>query len=111
MRPPGGVAPDMINYSQSVDTYQIYADMICYDKIVNVYLDHEKFYCCNVARRDRFNYAYSEWDIKNKYDWNICQMGRTSEVLSAAMGNFYFIAKFQTLDEVNNFIADVLKKW
>jgi hypothetical protein len=111
MRPPGGVAPDMINYSQSVDTYQIYADMICYDKIVNVYLNHEKFYCCNVARRDRFNYVYSEWDIKNKYDWNICQMGRTSEVLSAAMGNFYFIAKFQTLDEVNNFIGDVLKKW
>ena len=111
MRPPGGVAPDMINFSQSVDTYQIYADMICYDRIQNVYMDHPKYYCCNVARRDRFNYVYSNKDIKNMY-WNhICTMGRTSEVLSAAMGNDYFIAKFEHLDDLYKFIDTVLKKY
>ena len=111
MRPPGGVAPDMINFSQSVDTYQIYADMVCYDRIQNVYMDHPKYFCCNVARRDRFQYVYSNQDIKNMFWNNICTMGRTSEVLSAAMGNDYFIAKFEHLNDLYNFIDKVLQKY
>lgn len=111
MRPPGGITPDMINFSQSVDTYQIYADMICYNSVRNVNLNQQKFYCCNVARRDRFNYVHSIQDIKNMFPYNICMQERVSEVFSAAMGNEYFVAKFDTLDEVNNFTELVLKKW
>ena len=110
MRPPGGITPDMINYSQSVDTYQIYADMICYNEVRNVNMNHQKFYCCNVARRDRFNYVYSIQDIKNMFPNNICISERVSEVFSVAMGNDYFVAKFDTLDEVNNFNEIVLRK-
>jgi hypothetical protein len=111
MRPPGGITPDMINYSQSVDSYQIYADMICYNQVRNVNMNQQKFYCCNVARRDRFNYVYSIQDIKNMFSYNICMAERVSEVFSAAMGNDYFVAKFNTLEEVNNFTEIVLRKW
>ncbi|MDE5868528.1 MAG: ATP-grasp domain-containing protein, partial [Anaeroplasmataceae bacterium] len=43
MRPPGGITPDLINYGQSVDTYQIYADVMCYDKNVNTDLNQTKY--------------------------------------------------------------------
>lgn len=111
MRPPGGITPDMINFSQSVDTYQIYADMVCYNGVRNVNLNQQKFYCCNVARRDRFNYVYSIQDIKNMFPYNICMQERVSEVFAAAMGNEYFVAKFDTLEEVNTFSEMVLRKW
>jgi hypothetical protein len=74
-------------------------------------MNQQKFYCCNVARRDRFNYVYSIQDIKNMFSYNICMAERVSEVFSAAMGNDYFVAKFNTLEEVNNFTEIVLRKW
>ena len=40
MRPAGGYTPDLINYANSVDCYQIWADMVCYDE-----LRHENWTC------------------------------------------------------------------
>lgn len=109
MRPPGGYTPDMINFAQSVDTYQIYADMICYDKIVNVNLDHPKYYCVYVARRDRYDYYYSYEEIKKMYPDQIMMHERMSEVLSGAMGNEFFIAKFVTIEEIKSLTEKILK--
>ncbi len=33
MRPSGGVTPDMINYAGSIDIYQLWADMVCHDRV------------------------------------------------------------------------------
>ena len=109
MRPSGGFTPDMINFGQSVDTYQIYADMICYNKIVNVNMNHPKYYCAYAARRDRLTYEHDYAYIKNKYYNNLCMNGRMSEVLAGALGNDYYIAKFDNLEQVKEFIATVLK--
>ena len=109
MRPPGGFTPDMINFGQSVDTYQIYADIMCYDKIVNVNLDYEKYYCVYYGRRDRLKYKYTYEEIKNDFP-SILIHDNMSEALSNALGNEFFIAKFKTLNEVNKFIKMVEKK-
>lgn len=100
MRPPGGFTPDMINYSQSVDTYQIYADIITYDRVVKVDLNQTKYYCVYIGRRDRVNYYYSYSEIKDKFKDNILVHNRMSQALSSAMGNEFFILKFNTLEEV-----------
>ena len=102
MRPPGGYTPDMINYAGSLDTYQIYADIIAYDEIRNVNLNKEKYYCLYCGRRNRFNYLYSYDEIINKYP-NILMHGIIPEVLTAAMGNEFYIAKFKTEEEMNSF--------
>ena len=39
----------------------------------------------------------------NKYRDNICASGRYPDVLSGAMGNRFFMAKFDTLEEVEEF--------
>lgn len=110
MRPPGGPAPDLINFGQSVDTYQIYADIICYDQIKNVNLNHPKYYCCFVGRRDRFNYKFSYETIKAMYPTQIKMHERMSKVLAGAMGDEYFAAKFEHFDDVEKFMRIVLEK-
>ena len=110
MRPPGGYTPDMINYAQSVDTYQIYADIMCYDEIRNVSLDHPKYYCVYAARRDRLSYKYDVNEITSKYKENIKMHERMSDVFAGAMGNEFFIAKFEDFDEMQSFRTIVLEK-
>ncbi|MDE5715550.1 MAG: ATP-grasp domain-containing protein [Anaeroplasmataceae bacterium] len=110
MRPPGGCTPDLINFGQSVDTYQIYADVICYDKVKNVNLNFPKYYCCYVARRDRLKYKYSYETIKSMYPTQIMMHERMSEVLAGALGNEYFVAKFEHIDDVEKFKNIVLEK-
>ena len=102
MRPPGGFTPDMINFGQSVDTYQIWADVMCYNKIVNVKLDYPKYYCFYYGRRDRCNYKYNYDQIKNAYPY-IQMHDRNPEVLAGAMGNEFYIAKFETMDDLLKF--------
>lgn len=110
MRPPGGFAPDLINFGQSVDTYQIYADVMCYDKIVNVKMDYPKYYCCYVARRDRLQYKYSYETIKAMYPTQIMMHERLSETLAGAMGNEFYAGKFENYDDLVKFSDLVLTK-
>ena len=109
MRPPGGFTPDMINYGQSVDTYQIYADVVCYNEIRNVDLTHPKYYCFYYGRRDRIEYEHSYEEIKALYP-SIVMHERMSDVLAGAMGNEFFIAKFETLEEMESFKKIVSKR-
>ncbi|MGM9970510.1 MAG: acetyl-CoA carboxylase biotin carboxylase subunit family protein [Anaeroplasma sp.] len=102
MRPPGGFTPDMINFGQSVDTYQIYADVICYDKIVNVNMDYPKYYCFYYGRRDRYKYKYSYEEIKKVYPF-IQMHERMSDILAGAMGNEFFIARFEHYEDMMKF--------
>lgn len=54
MRPAGGFTPDMLNFSQSVDVYQIWADMVAFDECRHTYAG-EHSYCVYTGRRDGVN--------------------------------------------------------
>ena len=109
MRPPGGFTPDMINFGQSVDTYQIWADVMCFNKIVNVDLSHPKYYCFYYGRRDRCDYKYTFKDIKKVYPF-IQMHDRNPEILSGAMGNEFYIARFEFMEDLEKFKAMVSEK-
>ena len=59
MRPAGGYTPDLINYANSVDCYQIWADMVCYDELRHEKLDLPHHYCIYAGRRDCHTYKHS----------------------------------------------------
>lgn len=109
MRPPGGYTPDMINFAGSVDTYKIWADIMCFNQ-TNVDINKEKFYCVYVARRDRYNYLNTTENILYKYQNNIKMHERMPEILSAAMGNEQFTAIFKNYDDMEIFRKYVLSK-
>lgn len=109
MRPPGGYTPDLINFGQSVNCYQIWADVMCFDKTF-VDLNKEKFYAVYVSKRDRLKYKNTYEMILEKYKNNITMHGRMANALADALGNEYYMAKFSTLEEINNFKSFVLEK-
>ena len=102
MRPAGGYTPDLINFSQSVNCYQIYADVMAFDENKQD-LSMDKYYAACASRRDWVGYKNNDPVILEKYKDNICNYGRYPDILSSAMGNRFFMAKFDTIEEVNEF--------
>ena len=112
MRPAGGYTPDMYNYANNTDVYQIWADMIAFDKIEKAQLneDIEKNYCVYASRRDNKNYVHSHDEIKQKYGNAIVMDERMPDIFAGAMGNYMYTAKFVAKEEMEEFISFVHQK-
>ena len=102
IRPPGGYTPDLINFANSVDSYQIYADSMIFDGN-RQYMHHEKYYAACASRRDNKNYLYSDEEIISRYHGQLCNYGRYPDVFSGVMGNRFFMAKCKSKAEVIEF--------
>ena len=108
MRPPGGYTPDMMNFANDIDVYNIYSDMV-----VNDYSDYyttRPYYCVYCGRRDGKKYCLNNEEIISMYKNNLVMNERMPDILSGAMGNYTYTARFETMDEVNNFINSVLQE-
>ena len=102
MRPAGGYTPDLINFANSTDVYKIYADVMAFDE--NHQIDEfEHYYAAVASRRDEFQYLHSDDELIEHYKNAMCNHGRYADIFSGAMGNRYFMAKFKTLKEVEEF--------
>lgn len=102
MRPPGGYTPDLINFANSINCYQVYADVMAFDE--NRQKDeYQHFYAACASRRDEHRYLHSDDDILRKYYGKLSAYGRYPKVLSGAMGDRYFMSKFDNMDEVNEY--------
>ena len=112
MRPAGGYTPDMYNYANNTDVYQIWADMIAFDRIEKSQLneDIEKNYCVYASRRDNKNYVHSHDEIKQKYGNAIVMDERMPDIFAGAMGNYMYTAKFVAKEEMEEFISFVHQK-
>ena len=62
------------------------------------------------SRRDQYEYLFDTDTILDKYKNLITMHKRMSDALASAMGNEFFIAKFETIEEMNAFKAMVLAK-
>lgn len=109
MRPPGGYTPDMMNFANDIDVYQIWADMIVYDR-GNFDKNSRPYHCIFAARRDAHNYLYPYEEVVRKYRDNIVMEERMPDVLAGAMGNDMITARFKTLDECFEFENIYLKQ-
>lgn len=106
MRPAGGFTPDMINVSQSVDMFRIWADMVCFDERVHRF-EGPKGYSVYVGRRDDTDYTLSGGELYEKYERNIFRMGEMPPAIGRAMGNQYILGLFDDKVEMQAFVSDV----
>ena len=106
MRPPGGIAPTMMNWANGTDVYKIWADMIAFDGSQLKRMDHKV--CCFASRRDGRTFKLTAEEVRKKYADHLKQEGRVEEALSGAMANYMFIANFDSEDEARSFAKDVL---
>ena len=107
MRTPGGYIPDMMNYECDVDLYRMYAK-VCWDNGSPDHIDHS-WHCAFIGKRDKCSYVHSNDDVFRNYGQHICMSGRMPGILQG-MADDYFIARFKTLDEVEQFAAYVMQK-
>jgi len=109
MRPPGGYSPDMMNFANDINVYQIWANMVCYDQ---GYFDPDQrpYSCIFASQRRGVDYVHSHEEIWATYGQNIVMYEEMPEVLSGAMGNFAFVARFPSEEEAKAFAAYVLTR-
>ena len=93
----------MLNFSQSVDVFRIWADMIAFDENLQSYSGPKRF-CVYCGRRDGIPYTHSLGEVEHRYSANIAMMTRMPDALAGTMGNDVCIACFDTLRQVNGFV-------
>lgn len=108
MRPPGGYTPDMMDFANETDVYQIWADMVCHDRLCQD-SGQRKYSCVFASRRDGKHYVHTHEDILLKYKKDLVMEERMPDILSHAMGNQMYTACFTTMKDVNKFIQYIQK--
>ena len=99
MRPPGGYAPELANFANSVDVYKIWADMIAYDSTL-VPMNGPHYYCGFVGRRDAKNYKMNHDDIMREFGHKMKLAARTPVALAGAMADMMYVANYDTEEEM-----------
>ena len=108
MRPAGGYTPDMLNFSQSADVYQIWADMVAFDELRYTY-DGPHSYCVYAGRRDENHYVLTLPELQERAGSRARLFTRMPDALAGTMGNQVAIACFDTLEEVDEFVRTALE--
>lgn len=106
MRPCGGFTPDMINFAHSTNVYQIWADMIAFDRSETPVGDHA--FCAFAGRRDGKDFALSDSELMKKYYPAMRMVERIPDALADAMGNRMYVAVFPTKEKLAAFYRDAL---
>ena len=108
MRPPGGYTPDMMNFAHSTDVYQIWADMVAFDKR---HKDAgEQYYCAYAGRRDCYGYAHSHEEILSRYGGDLCMTERVPAALADDLCDMAYIARFKDRKDIDRFFSFVCER-
>ncbi len=110
MRPPGGFAPELANFANSVDVYKIWADMIAYDSTL-VPMNGEHFFCGFCGRRDGKNFKMTHDDIMREYGSKMKLVGRTPDALAGAMANQMYVGNYDTEEEMLEAFRRMCETW
>ena len=106
MRPCGGILPTMMNYAHSTDVYQIWADMIVFDRSEKTV--GERQFCVLAGRRSSRSYVMSVEDVRREYAGSIVEDAPVDPALATDMGDYIFLARFPTMEAVTAFFDRVL---
>ncbi len=110
MRPPGGYAPELANFANSVDVYKIWADMIAYDSTL-VPMNGQHYFCGFCGRRDGRNYKMNHDDIMREYGHKMKLAARTPAALSGAMADMMYVANYDTEEEMMEAFRRMCEVW
>ncbi len=109
MRPAGGYTPDMMNYAHSVDVYQIWADMVAYDKRIFVQ-NQQSHYCVYAGRRDIHQYVHTHEEILERFGHILVLYERLPAIWNDAMGSETYTAHAYSKYELDEFVNFVLEQ-
>lgn len=103
MRTPGGYTPDMMNFANDCNIYQMYADMVVYGKYQGAPIER-KYSCVYASRRDHHVYKHTHDEIMARYGADMVMQERMPDILADALGQTFYMARFKTQEEVDAFM-------
>jgi len=107
MRPAGGHDPDMMNIAQSVDVFEIYAEMVTSGK--RFFPESEdKYICAYAARKDGHDFTHSHEEIMARYGNDIVMQEEMPPIDWPSMGRYVYIARFKEKEEMDRYFSYVL---
>ena len=109
LRPAGGFSMEMMNHANSVNAYQIYADVMM-TNAVKPQPRHPQYYCAFASRKYHHQYRHNFETIRHHYQSAIVFEHDNPYPISLAMGDYLFLGKFETYEAVQQFFQFVLAK-
>ena len=103
MRPAGGYTPDMMDFAHSTDVYQIYADMVAFDRRT-LPESAEHCYCVYASRKDGHAYTRTHQEIMDRYGGDMVMQEEMPPMNWPQMGRYMYTARLRTFEEAQEFI-------
>ena len=106
-RPPGGFAPDLINYSYDVNIYDLWARALMGQDIT--LMEQAPHSAGFVGRRSSVDYRVSLNELQRRYGSSILGVQVLPPAFAATMGDVTIKARFENAEERNNFFRDTFE--
>lgn len=107
-RTPGGLCPDLINYSYDMDVYDLWADVLMQQH--GEVASKAPYSAGFMGRRNSIPYKMSEQDLYNKYGSSILGVDHLAPALAQAMGNTAIKARFDSPEKRDEFYRDAFER-
>ncbi|HEY3312662.1 MAG TPA: ATP-grasp domain-containing protein [Anaerolineales bacterium] len=107
MRPPGGLTTEMWNYSNDIDIYREYANVV-----VNNHFDAEinrPYYCGYIGRRLNKSYHHTLEELIAMFPEEIIHHESISGIFAAAIGDHGFLVRTPEFDRLSEIAWAVLE--
>ena len=102
----GGTCVDLYNYSYNISLYDIYADIVLDNEVLQNLTNK---YTIALSRRNKYNYSHSLEDILNKYTHELRMISYVPEAFSTAMGDIIIIISVDNKNQINE-VMDYVQK-
>ncbi|MBU1536215.1 ATP-grasp domain-containing protein [Myxococcota bacterium] len=106
-RPPGGPILDLMNYAMDSDLYLHYATMIRDNR---AQIPSEKKYCCAYLSRKGGKYSLSHEEIMEKHGASLVEYTENHPLYWKAMGQYRYIFRSPSENDLLGIMEDVLRK-
>lgn len=98
MRPPGGMTTDMFNFSNDIDIYREWANIIMHNHFAAQ--PSRAYHCAYIGRKFNRVYAHSHEQILAEFADRIVHHENISGVFSAALGDYGYLVRSPELSEI-----------
>jgi biotin carboxylase len=99
MRPPGGLTTDMWNFSEDLDIYREWANVLVFNTFSAKI--SRKYHCCYVGRKFNRLYAHSHEQILDCFGSQVVHHELINGVFSAALGDYGYLVRSPDLGEIH----------
>lgn len=108
MRPPGGLTTDMMNFSNDIDIYYQWANVMVHNRFTAIYT--RPYHCAYIGRKWNKAYAHTQNEILSRYHKQIMHHEALPDIFAQAMGNYGYLVRSPDLDEIKEIADFILTK-